>query len=151
MPDFEDPLTLTENDTIYFDDIYVSDEATVGADADYTIENFEHIPINAMLGGAEDLSTFTLLPNPDQSGINTSNMVMEFLRDKDGVAWGGFWSNLPTPVDVTTNKYVHVKVWKPRVSPIKFKLEGSPTLEIASMYPQTKTNEWEDIFLIFQL
>jgi hypothetical protein len=49
-------------------------------------------------------------------------------------------------VDVTTNKYMHVKVWKPRISPVKFKIEGGAagTLEIASMNAQTETGKWVD-------
>ncbi|MFU8843429.1 MAG: T9SS type A sorting domain-containing protein [Bacteroidales bacterium] len=152
MPDFEDPLTLTEDIVIYFDDIIVNNDPTPGSPGDYTIENFEHIPINLMLGDpGSDLSTMTVVLNPDPSGINTSATVMEFLRDKDGVPWGGFWSPLPEPVDVTENKYVHVKVWKPRISPLKFKLEGGAAgnLEIESMNPQTEINKWVDIVFDF--
>lgn len=151
MPDFEDPITLTEDIIIYFDDIIVNNDPTPGSTADFVIENCEHIPINLMLGGAEDLSTMTVVANPDQSGINPSATVMEFHRDKDGVPWGGFWSSLPTPVDVTVNKYVHVKVWKPRISPIKLKLEGGAagTLEVGSTSPQTEINMWVDMVFDF--
>jgi len=115
------------------------------------MEDYESIKMNIMAGGAEDLSSFTVVPNPDPTGINPSSYVVEFLRDKDGVPWGGFWSPLPTPVDVTTNKYVHVKVWKSRISQVKFKIEGGAagTIEIASKYAQTKVNEWEDIVFDF--
>jgi len=90
-----------------------------------------------------------IVPNPDATGINTSNYVVKFLRDKDGIPWEGFWS--PTAVDVTTNKYMHVKVWKPRISPVKFKIQdgAAGTLEAASMTPQTKTGAWEDIVFDF--
>ena len=145
MPDFEDPLTLTEDIVIYFDDIIVNNDPAPSSDAVDVIEDYEIIPLNVMLGGAEDLSTMTLIPNPDPAGINTSTWVVQFLRDKDGVPWGGFWS--PTGVDVTTNHYMHVKVWKPRISPLKFKIEGGDagTLETFSMAPQTSTGVWEDI------
>jgi hypothetical protein len=95
--------------------------------------------------------TFTLIQNPDKSGINLSYYVEDFLRLKDGVDWSGFYSILPKTVDVTTNKYVHVKLWKPRISPVKFKLEGGAagTLEIASMNTQTTTNAWEDFVFDF--
>ena len=146
MPDFEDPITLTEDIIIYFDDIMVNNDPNPNTAAGYIIENLEHIPINLMLGGAEDLSTMTVVANPDPSGINPSATVMEFFRDKDGVPWGGFWSTLPVPIDVTTNKYFHVKVWKTRISPIKFKIEKpGENHEIASMNAQTLTNEWQDM------
>ena len=91
----------------------------------------------------------TLVPNPDATGINTSNWVVRYLRDKDGVPWGGFWS--PTAVDVTTNKYMHVKVWKPRISPIKFKIQGGAAgdLETFSTGSQTSIRAWEDMVFDF--
>jgi hypothetical protein len=151
MPDFEDPLTLTSDMVMYFDDIIVNNDPTVGSAAVTVIENFEHIGLNYMLGGAEDVSSMSIVRNPDRSGVNMSDLVVKYVRDKDGVPWGGFWSSLPTPVDVTVNKYVHVKVWKPRISPVKFKLEGGTAgnLEAPSMSPQTLTGMWQDIVFDF--
>jgi hypothetical protein len=40
-------------------------------------------------------------------------------------------------------------VWKTMVSPLKFKLEGNPTLETLSMNPQSLTSTWEDIVFDF--
>jgi len=151
MPDFEDPLTLTSDITIYYDDFYVNNDPAVGSAPVQVIEDFEYIPLNLLSGGATDQSSFTLIPNPDPSGINVSPYVMDFLRDKDGAVWGGFWSHLSTPVDFTTNKYVHVKVWKSRISPVFFHIEGGPggTVEIASKNTQTLTNAWEDMVFDF--
>ena len=147
-PDFNDPVSLTEDIQIYFDDIMVNNDSVPATASAYTIENFEElIPLNLMLGGAEDLSKMSVVWNPDPTGINTSNWVVKFVRDKDGVPWGGFWSALPTPVDVTVTKFAHVKVWKPRISPIWFKIEGGAagTIERPSTNPQTLINIWEDI------
>ncbi|MCF8347519.1 MAG: T9SS type A sorting domain-containing protein [Bacteroidales bacterium] len=96
--------------------------------------------------------TFMVIDNPDASGINTSTKVLKFIRrgtDNGGLPWGGFWANCDPGVSTSENKYVHVMVWKPMVSPIKFKLEGNPTLETGSMYPQTETNMWQDIVFDF--
>ncbi|PKP53898.1 MAG: hypothetical protein CVT92_01670 [Bacteroidetes bacterium HGW-Bacteroidetes-1] len=146
IPDFLTPVGLTEDITLYYDDLYVNNDPAVGSPAVQVMEDYETIPLNYMGGGAEDLSFFTLLANPDKSGINISDYVLKFHRDKDGVPWGGFWSALPVPTDVTDNKYVHVKVWKPRISPIRFKLEGGAagTLELPSSNAQTETGVWED-------
>ncbi|MCF8366662.1 MAG: T9SS type A sorting domain-containing protein [Bacteroidales bacterium] len=151
IPDFETPLTLTEDIILYFDDLYINDDPAVGSDPVMVLENFETIPLNYMLGGEEDMSYMELIPNPDANGINVSPYVCHFFRDMNGVPWGGFWSGLPSEIDVTDNKYVHVKVWKPRISPIKFKIEGGEagTIEVESMYPQTMTNAWEDIVFDF--
>jgi hypothetical protein len=149
MPDFADPVGLTNDIVIYFDDIIVNNDPTPATAAAYIIEDYEIMPLNLMLGPPSDSSSMTVFPNPDKSGINTSNYVVKFLRDKDGVPWGGFWST--TPVDVTTNKYMHVKVWKPRISPVKFKIEGGAagTLEMASTAPQIATGVWEDMVFDF--
>lgn len=151
IPDFETPLTLTEDITLYFDDIYANDDPAIGSAPVQMIDDYEHITMNYMGGGVEDLSSMLILPNPDPTGVNLSDYVIKFNRDKDGVPWGGFWSSLPAVIDVTTNKFVHVKVWKPRISPLRFKIEGGAagTIEIASKYPQTKINEWEDIVFDF--
>ena len=149
MPDFEDPLSLTEDIVIYFDDIMVNNDPNPNTEPAEIIEDYEFILLNWMLGGEDDNSYMHVVPNPDPNGINTSNWVVEFFRDKDGVPWGGFWS--PTEVDVTTNKYMHVKVWKPRISPLRFKIEGGAagTLEVLSMAPQSSTDEWLDIVFDF--
>lgn len=151
IPDFETPLTLTEDITLYFDDLYANNDPAVGSEAVQVIEDFEVIELNPLKGGEEDLSTLTVVENPDKSPLNPSNYVVEFLRDKDAPAWAGFWSRLPAAIDVTQNKYVHVKVWKPRVTVLKFKIEGGDagTIEIPSINPQTKTEEWEDIVFDF--
>lgn len=152
IPDFETPLTLTEDITLYFDDLYVNDDPTVGSAPVQVIEDYEYIPMNYM-GNANppDESTLQVVPNPDQSGLNLSDHVVKFVRDKDGVPWGGFWSALPTPIDITTNKYMHVKVWKSRISPIKFKIEGggAGSVEFFSTIPQGLVNQWED--MVFDL
>jgi len=152
MPDFLDPVNLTDDITIYFDNLYVNNDPTVGSAPVQVMENYDYIPLNYMLNGTADSSYMMINPNPDKSGVNLSDYVIKFNRDKDGYIWDGFWSNLaPDSIDVTTNKYIHVKVWKPRISPLKFKIEGGAagTVEIFSKYDQTLTNAWEDIVFDF--
>jgi hypothetical protein len=152
VPDNIDPTGRTEDIVIYFDDLTINNDPTVGSAAVQVMEDFEYIPLNLMIDDKiNDLSKMELSPNPDISDVNLSPYVIKFLRDKDGLIWDGFWSTLPTPIDVTTNKYLHVKVWKPRISIMKFKIEGGAagTLEIPSMNPQTLTNQWEDIVFDF--
>ena len=115
------------------------------------IENYEGTPItmNILNGGASDLSTLTVINNPFKTGINTSNKVCYLLRDKDGIPDEGFWST--KTVDLTTNKYIHVKVYKTRITSVKFKVEDGlgGIFEITSINPQTKVNQWEDLVFNF--
>ena len=115
-------MGLKEDIILYIDDITVNSDPSVGSAPEIILENYDHIPLNLMLGGAEDLSNMNLVPNPDGKGANLGTYVIKYQRDKDGVPFGGFWSALPTAIDVTDNKFVHVKVWKSRISPIKFKI-----------------------------
>jgi len=115
------------------------------------IENYEGTPINMNIvnGGATDLSSLTVVNNPFKTGINTSNKVCNLLRDKDGIPSAGFWST--KTVDLTTNKFIHVKVYKSRITVVKFKVEDGlgGILEMASINPQTKINQWEDLVFDF--
>lgn len=151
MPDFEDPVDLDEDIIIYFDNIVLSDSAEPGEGDEVVIEDFDFIALNLMQGGEEDDSGFTIVPNPQQDEVNESSHVVQFRRSQHGVPWGGFWSQLPEPLDLSENRYVYVKVLKPRISPLRFKVEGGPTddLEIESMFEQTEVNQWEEIVFDF--
>ncbi|MBI9066695.1 MAG: T9SS type A sorting domain-containing protein [Salinivirgaceae bacterium] len=160
MPDFEDPLVITDDIDIYFDDIYISSNPNPITES-IDFENGTTGPLTLHVQGCGDwdndaihpsTETFMVVDNPDATGINTSSKVMKFIRrgtSNGGQPWGGFWANIDPTVDVTTNKYVHVKVLKTRVSPLKFKLEGAVTLETASMNTQADVDTWVDIVFDF--
>ena len=110
-----------------------------------------YIDLNLMRGGADDNSEFTRVPNPDPDDVNDSEEVVRFYRSQHGVPWGGFFAFMPVPLDLSEKKYIYVDVWKPRISPIRFKVEDgdTPDLEIESMVPQTKTEAWETVVFDF--
>jgi hypothetical protein len=66
----------------------------------------------------------------------------------------GFWSALSVPVDLTTDKYIRVKVLKPRISPLHFKVEGGtpflPLLKLILSMSKQRTGEWETIVFYFE-
>jgi hypothetical protein len=152
IPDFPAVVGLTTDINIYFDDIYVNNDPAVGSPAVQLIVDYEYIPLHLLLADppAADSSKMKLVLNPDKTGQNPSGTCIEFDRDKDGVVWGGFWS--PTHIDLTVNKFVHVKVWKPRISPVVFHLEGGSAGngEFESKYPQTVLNGWQDMVWDFR-
>jgi endonuclease/exonuclease/phosphatase family metal-dependent hydrolase len=90
----------------------------------------EHIErvltLNLMRGGAQDDSEFNRVENPAPDEVNSSSEVVEFRRSQHGVPWGGFFANMPVPLDLTVHKYVYVDVLKPRISPLRFKVESGP-------------------------
>lgn len=126
------------------------------------IEDFEGeviIPINVMANGpGESPADFELMNNPAPDDVNPSATVMRFRRSFEGDPWAGFWGNLVDAgmdaLDLTDMKYVHVQVLKPRISPVRFKVEGGttdpPAFEIVSMEPQTVVDEWENLVFHFE-
>ena len=104
-------------------------------------------------GHLDTLSTnFAVINNPLVSGNNSSAKVVKFIRAADGLPGAGFLANFDNGVDLTNNKFVHVKVFKSRISPLHFKLQTGmqADIEVASMYPQTVVNGWEDIVFDFR-
>jgi hypothetical protein len=141
--DFMEPIGLDHDIVIYVDNIVLRKQE-VGGDS-IVIEDFQSIPLNQLSNSD--------LPNPAKDDVDTSNMVLRFRRSSAGDPWAGFWSELPQPLDMTTNKYILLKVWKPRISPVKFKIEGGTTdpatFELESTTPQTVTNGWEQMVFYF--
>ena len=100
--------------------------------------------------------SFYIVDNPDPSELNPSMKVMKFIRrglQWGAYPWGGFFAQCVPPLDITFMKYVHVKIWKPRISPVRFKLEAGydGTFEIVSGNPQTLINEWEEVIFDYNL
>jgi hypothetical protein len=149
--DINDPVDLTEDITIYVDNIVLRTEAT-GGDS-IVIEDFQVIPLNQLSNGDLPADSLKIVPNPAPDEVNPSAKVLKFRRSSEGDPWAGFWSELPKPVDMTENKYVLVKVWKPRISDVKFKVEGGTTdpatFELASLNDPSKTEEWEQLVIHF--
>lgn len=98
--------------------------------------------------------TFTIVDNPAPDAMNSSAKVLKFKRwgtVVGGQPWGGFWASIMPNADAEVNKYVHVKLWKPVISPVKFKLENGPagTLEVGSVNEQQLTGAWEEFVFDF--
>jgi hypothetical protein len=146
----------TNNIMVWYND---EQPSITGMIADFEDETTGPLTLHVMGCGDYDNAdlhpvdeTFMVIDNPDVSGINTSTKVLKFIRrgtDNGGQPWGGFWANCDPGVSTSVDKYVHVMVWKPMVSPLNFKLEGNPTLETPSTNPQSLTSTWEDIVFDF--
>jgi hypothetical protein len=149
--DMMDPVGLTDNINIYVDNIVLRKQA-VGGDS-IVIEDFQSIPLNQLSNSDLPNDSLKIVPNPAKDAVDTSAMVLKFRRSSAGDVWAGFWSTLPEPLDMTTNKYILLKVWKSRISTVKFKIEGGTTnptfFELESTSPQTKTNAWEQLVFYY--
>ena len=94
-------------------------------------------------------TVLTVTENPDKSGINTSNNVLKIERlEGNTTDWAGTWAEVEQfNYDYD---YVHMLVYKEKVSTVRFKSEGGTTETKVSMNTQTKTGEWEDMVFDFR-
>jgi hypothetical protein len=149
--DMMDPVGLSENINIYVDNIVLRKQE-VGGDT-IVIEDFQSLALNQLSNGDYPNDSLKIVPNPVMDDVNPSAKVLRFARSAAGDPWAGFWSTLPVPIDMTANKYILMKVLKPRISTIKFKIEGGTTdptfFELESTAPQTKTDAWEQMVFYY--
>jgi hypothetical protein len=109
------------------------DFETVGQDTGWTV--FAN-------GPATSSSDFVRVPNPDKSGINTSDYVMQYTVAADADPWAGAWKAV-TPFTISaTNCIVTVMVWKDVASNFDLKLEPP---NVDHNVPNTVTGQWEQL------
>ncbi len=89
-----------------------------------------------------DGGTATVLQNPQQNGINTSNTVAQIVRN-GGQVWAGSKIDLAANLDFTTMNSISMKVFTsaPIGTTVRFKLEGTGFAE--RDVQTTVSNEWE--------
>ncbi|MFB6341295.1 MBG domain-containing protein [Saccharicrinis sp. FJH62] len=94
---------------------------------------------------------FVIAENPDKTGINPSDSVGKFIRNRLGNWWAYAWFEFEEISIQETPKYLHMMIYKPVISKICVQVknghtptDGNNTKEIVST-DQTKVNEWEDI------
>ncbi len=100
-------------------------------------------------GSPLDGSVTTIEPNPNKTGINTSNNVTKFVKPGVAEVWAGAFSN-PNPktlIDVASNSQIKVKVHMDHIGNLTLKLEGSADGgdNWVISVPNTKINEWEEL------
>lgn len=95
-----------------------------------------------------------VIDNPDVSGANTSAKVAQVTAEDAGEEFAGFFTNDVEQFTINaTNSTVRMKVWKPVISDVGFKIEGpNGNLPIGMgelKVPNTLVNQWEEITFDF--
>jgi len=94
-------------------------------------------------------SSYAYISNPDQSGINTSSMVLETVHGNE--TWAGLFVDLDTPLDFSAATMISVKVWAPITGDFRIKIENSSNtndfVEVDGVV--TNANTWEEITVDF--
>jgi len=91
----------------------------------------------------------TKISNPQISGINTSDTVIQMVKGP-GTIWAGSKITMATPIDFSTERIFKVKVFSPVAGRrLLLKFEGSgPFFEKLSA-PITTANQWEELIFDF--
>lgn len=109
-------------------------------------------PEVTFFGEKDGSFTLEYVENPDSSGINTSEKVVQY-DQTDGVEpWAGFFFDLASKVDFSVNQTVNVKVYAPAADQIVLlKFEDSADGSISKEVQTTTTvaNEWEELSFVF--
>lgn len=98
-----------------------------------------------------DGGVVTVLANPQSGGTNTSSKVAKMVKNA-GQPWGGSWIALSNPIDFSTKKTFHMKVYSPRVGAnVLLKVENMTDGAINKEVTATTTvaNAWEDLTFDF--
>lgn len=77
-------------------------------------------------GSTLDGSTNSIIDNPDQSGINNSARVADFVKPAGSEVWAGAFAIEPGTVDLTSDNQICIKVWMEQAGNLALKLENSP-------------------------
>ena len=102
-------------------------------------------PVFNSFGG----STYSVIDNPDPSGINTSSRVAETVHGVE--PWAGIFVDLTDPLDLSTSSSITFKIWAPVTGPCRVKLENSSaTSEFVELdVDVTTSGAWEAISVDF--
>ncbi|MET7028183.1 hypothetical protein [Sediminicola luteus] len=143
--------------TFYWDDIAQEAAAAAGkpeipidmesASLDYTWNGFGSVDFGPIPAA--------VINNPDKSGINTSNKVLEIQKQSGAQVWAGASLDLAGPVDFANGTTIKMKVWSPRIgTKILFKMEdstsppdgnGNPTTVVEVITSSTVAMAWEEL------
>ncbi len=133
--------TAGQGETYLFDNIRLTDPVILGLPLDfeqgaafYNFTEFEGAPTE-------------VVPNPDQSGINTSANVARTLKAQGAATFAGSILTLDEPIDLGISSTLKMKVWSPiDDNEVILKLESSTSdAEIEVSQVVNTTNEWVEI------
>ncbi len=139
---FPDFIARDADDVIYFDNIsfgpFESGEnielpVDFELDTDYGLIGFE---------GAES----AVVANPDTSGENTSETVVETIKTEGAQFYAGTAMGLDAPIDFSESEIISIKTWSPKADiPVRLKLEAAGDVFIELDTNTTLENQWETL------
>ena len=128
--------------TYYYDDIELALPVSDLVELPVT---FESTTIDYNLIGFEGAES-AVVANPDSSGINTSNTVVETTKTEGAAFFAGTAMGLDVPVDFSETESISIKTWSPKADiPVLLKFEGAGGQVMELAVNTTVENEWETL------
>ena len=129
-------------DTFYYDNIFQTQSA--GSLIALPLD-FENTSLNYTIIGFEGAES-SIIENPDPSGINTSNFVLQSIKTEGAQFFAGTAIPVDLPIDFSQSEKISIKVWSPKADiPVRLKLENSGGDFVELDVNTTVTNQWEEL------
>ena len=139
---FPDFIARDADDVIYFDNIsfgpfepgeIIELPVDFELDTDYGLIGFE---------GAES----SVVSNPDMSGENTSETVVETTKTVGAQFYAGTAMGLDSPINFSESESISIKTWSPKADiPVRLKLEAAGGVFVELDTTTTLENQWETL------
>jgi len=115
------------------------DFETLGQNWNWVIfENWDNAP-----------ALYSVVANPNVSGINTSVHTAKYIVNASGQPWAGLWSTDCGDIVITKdNCMIKIMVYKDQKTNFDLKLENG-TYNYEKLVPNTKVNQWEELTFDF--
>jgi len=95
--------------------------------------------------GTNSAALYSVVANPNASGINTSAHCAKYIVNTDAMSWAGLYSdNIGSITFTADNCKVKVMVYKSAISNFDLKFENGGT-NFEMLVPNTKINQWEEL------
>lgn len=94
----------------------------------------------------------TKIPNPDQSGINTSANVARYTKNVGSATFAGSILELSAPIDFSNSQAIKIKTWSPTAGiTVRLKLENSTNngIFVETDAVTTVANAWEELTFVY--
>ena len=150
---FPDIDGTSDSTAWYFDEIKLTvDPKVTGEDpitfetegADYTWVVFDNTTAD------NDDGAFTIVDNPDPSGVNTSAKVGKYEMHVGAKMWAGVKTNNLDPIITTEdNKWLTMDVYKTDMDTVGLKFEPPSTNGVLVTVVPTTSGEWETLVFDF--
>src|SRR5690606_16651642 len=109
-------------------------------------------PEVTFFGEKDGSFTLNFVENPDASGINVSEKVVEYTQTEGVEPWAGFFFNLASKIDFSVLQTIKIKVYSPAADQIVLlKLEDAADGSIAKEVQAVTTvaDQWEELSFTF--